>query len=90
MPEYKFEMWDEVKDKVSGFRGIVLGRAEYSTGCLHYFVAPKALDKNNAILNWENLDESRLVLVKRAKEEAEPKKRRGGPLPGKMRYPTEK
>jgi hypothetical protein len=34
-------------DKVSGFTGIITGRAEYLTGCEQFLVSPKASDTND-------------------------------------------
>ena len=36
MNKFKIRMGAKVTDKVSGFQGIVTGRAEYSTGCRQY------------------------------------------------------
>lgn len=62
MIKAKYEMGDTLKDIVSGYEGIVMVVALYSTGCLHYGLAPTKL-KDNVIGNWEWLDQSRLILV---------------------------
>jgi hypothetical protein len=53
-----------VKDKVSGFTGVVTSRCEYITGCVQYGVTPK-VDKEGKLLvsNW--FDEDRLTVLKR-------------------------
>ncbi len=60
---FKFENGDQLKDKVSGFVGIVMVRAEYSTGCIHYGLASEAKDGNIPEWNW--LDQSRVELSKK-------------------------
>jgi len=59
---FKFELGKKVKDQITGFTGIITGRAEYLTGCVRYLVTPKA-DKNNLKDSiWE--DEARLKEIK--------------------------
>ncbi len=76
--EFKFNMGDKVRDRISGFVGTVMGQYVYSTGCRHYGLAPLKLGKDGKIMEHENLDESRLILVESAKKE-NPKKAVGGP-----------
>lgn len=59
----KYGMGDTLKDIVSGYEGIVMVIALYSTGCLHYGLAPNKVKDDNSLGNWEWLDQSRLVLV---------------------------
>ena len=56
-------MYDKVKDKVTGFSGVILARCEYATGCSHYGVCPERLTKEGKSPEWEYIDESRLVLL---------------------------
>lgn len=39
---FEFEMGSKVKDKVSGMRGVVIGRADYISGCNQYLMQPDA------------------------------------------------
>jgi hypothetical protein len=66
MDSAKFSMRDVLKDKVSGFKGQVHGITYYSTGCIHYGLAPLKLNKEGLLLDWQWLDETRLMLVKKA------------------------
>jgi hypothetical protein len=59
----KFNLHDILRDAVSGFQGEVLAISRYATGCTHYGIAPKHTTKDGKIMEWEWLDESRLVLV---------------------------
>ncbi len=59
MKDFKIKLGVKAKDSVTGFSGIVVGRAEYITGCRQYCVTPKA-DKNKMNdANW--FDEDRLL-----------------------------
>lgn len=55
---------DSVRDKVTGFSGIILGRTEYATGCIQYGVCPTAMKKDGTFPDWQWLDESRLEVIK--------------------------
>lgn len=64
----KYDFGDLLKDNVTGFEGIVMVKALYSTGCLHYGLSPqKTADKDGAITDpqWIWWDETRLSLVKK-------------------------
>ena len=52
----------EVKDKVTGFMGIVTARASYLTGCDKYGVTP-IVDSDGRIHNPEWFDEGRLKII---------------------------
>ena len=56
------ELGYEVKDKVTGFKGIVTGRASYITGCDQYLIAPK--NKGATFENSIWIDEGRLKVGK--------------------------
>lgn len=59
---FKYENGDTLMDKVTGLVGVVMVRAEYSTGCHHYGIQPQKLESGKA-LEWDWLDQSRLELV---------------------------
>ena len=61
--EFKFQMLEIVKDKVSGYQGVVMVRSEFSTGCAHYGVASQSLTSEGKVKDWEYFDESRLISV---------------------------
>ncbi|KKK63622.1 hypothetical protein LCGC14_2992430 [marine sediment metagenome] len=60
--EFKFELGTTLRDKVTGFEGVVMVRAEYFTGCVHYGLQTREL-KDGRITDWEWIDGSRLILV---------------------------
>ena len=52
----------EARDKVTGFKGIVTGKAEYLTGCTQYGIVPKT-GKTGSMKSTEWFDENRLEVV---------------------------
>lgn len=42
MEQFKIELGATVTDRISGFKGIVTGRCDYTTGCNRYQVQPPA------------------------------------------------
>lgn len=50
------------KDKITGFTGILTGRAEYITGCTQYLVQPP-LNKEGAFVDAHWIDVDRLEEV---------------------------
>lgn len=55
-----FNLGDRVKDVVSGYEGVVVGRFEYWTGCNHYGVEAPAT--GNGKCPYETIDEQRLEI----------------------------
>jgi hypothetical protein len=58
--KFKFELGDELKDLVTGFTGIVMGRTQYFTGCNHYGLCSRKLAEGKEVDKWEWFDETRL------------------------------
>ena len=55
---------DECQDIVTRFRGLVTGKAAYSTGCNQVLVQPQ-LDSNGKFVEALWLDIERLVIIRR-------------------------
>ena len=53
----------EVKDKITGFKGIATGRCEYLTGCTQWLIIPTKLTKEGKRPEGEWFDEQRLIIV---------------------------
>jgi hypothetical protein len=53
------KLGDMVKDNITGFAGVVIGRAEYLFGCVRILVQPKAM-KDGRPVESEWVDEQRL------------------------------
>lgn len=79
----KIKMGDRVKDKVTGFTGIIVAKIEYLNGCEQYCVKP-LIDKDGKMSEGEYIDVDQ---VEPAGEEGikyitPPRKiRTGGPQP---------
>lgn len=81
------EFGDEVKDPVTGFRGVVLGRACWLNGCTRLGVQPQTLKSDGLPAEWQWLDEREAKLVKRAvlPSPREEMRKTGGPMPAERR-----
>ena len=64
----RFELGEVLKDGVTGFKGVAMVRAEYYTGCVHYGLQSKELNKDGKPIDWEWIDSTRLVRVKSVKK----------------------
>ena len=62
---------DEVKDIVTGFKGIVVGLHSYLYGCTRVSVQPKA-SKTNDLSDAKSFDEPSLVVIKSKKAKRGP------------------
>lgn len=56
-----FNNGDEVKDKITGFQGVVTGYTLYITGCNQVLVQPEMQEGKFVNAQW--MDEDRLELV---------------------------
>ncbi len=63
----KFNCGDFVSEKVTGYIGIIMGITYYSTGCVHYGLQPRELNKDGVPNDWQWFDESRLQLLEKDK-----------------------
>lgn len=75
-PEFKFGLGDEVKDEITGFKGIITCRTQWLNNCNTYGVQLTKL-KDGETRKREGFDEPQLELVK-AKVHKESRKT-GGP-----------
>jgi len=56
------KLGDKVKDKISGFTGIMTAKVEYLNGCNQIGIAPK-VDKEGKMRSVEYFDDIQVVLV---------------------------
>lgn len=70
---------DEVKDSVSGFTGIAIGRSEFLNGCARVGVQPK-VQKDGTLKDAVWFDEPQLTVLKKNKVKVGPRNT-GGPVP---------
>lgn len=61
----KFEHGTPVNDQVTNFSGLIVGYADYMTGCAQYLVQPKG-DKSHEYPEARWFDEGRLTFDKSA------------------------
>lgn len=59
------KLGSKVKDKITGFSGVVTGRVCYLSGCNQALVAPK-VGKDGSFKSAEWFDEQRLLVDKKA------------------------
>lgn len=77
MVDFTIPLLAHVEDKITGFAGVVTGRAEYATGCRQYSVQPPV--KNGEYRSGVWLDEDRLVQLPDTQPESVPVRNAGGP-----------
>jgi len=58
-----FNLGDKLKDRVTGFEGIVIARSEWLNGCKQYCLKPP-VDKDGKVQSGEWIDQEQLKLVK--------------------------
>lgn len=63
MTNFKFGFGTMLKDKITGYKGIVTARTEYFTGCRHYGLLRVGLTEKGGVPDSEWFDESRLEQV---------------------------
>jgi hypothetical protein len=80
---FKFRNGTKVKDKITGFTGIITARTDYLHGCARYFVEPE-VDENGNHREGHSFDEGSLKLVeeKRVEPTEVQTEKRGGPRQG--------
>jgi hypothetical protein len=76
MLEWKFELGDRVRDRVSGFKGIVTSRTEYLNGCQQYGIDPPADSVTGKMNEGYRIDGQQLELVDKGLNQTEPVKKR--------------
>ena len=61
----KVELGDFAKDTITGFEGIVTGKAEYLTGCDQFILQPKCIEDMAKYPDANWFDEGRLRVLSR-------------------------
>lgn len=77
MPEFKFNLGDEVKDTITGFPGVVICRSQWLNNCNTYTVQSKKL-KDGAPQTGQAFDEPQLTLLK--EKQVKTHQKTGGPI----------
>lgn len=55
-------MGKEAQDKITGIKGIIVGKCQYLFGCTQYGIAPKA-SKDGKRIDTEWFDEGRIEVI---------------------------
>lgn len=61
MNDFKFNLFQGVKDRATGFTGAIMARTQYATACNTYGVCSRTLKEDGTAKNWYWLEEDRLV-----------------------------
>ena len=64
---FKFGLGQMVQDIVTKYKGVIMARTEYMTGCNRYGILRRNLKETEGIPEWEWLDENRLTVIENAK-----------------------
>jgi len=75
-PKFKFKLGSVVKDRVTGFSGIIVYRTQWLNNCNTYGVKPQEL-KDGVPMKTQHFDEPDLSLMEKEKFKA--KRDTGGP-----------
>lgn len=82
MKTEKIQLGDLVRDTVSGFKGIAVGRTTWMFGCDRITVHPQGLTKEGKTFETMSFDEPSLEVLKKAKKKDVPENHTtGGPKP---------
>ena len=85
MNTFLYAKGDEARDKVTGFSGIITGRADYIAGCRQYSLSPRAKDDGSLPeALWFDEERIEVVIASAVTIEASPT---GGPS-GRERAPA--
>lgn len=80
MTKIKVELGDLVKDIVTGFKGVAVGRTTWLHGCDRISVQPQGVNKEGKTYDVQSFDEPQLEIVKKAKQKDKPENHStGGP-----------
>lgn len=72
----------KIKDRVTGFEGVAVGRVAYLNGCIQYLIKPEAREGKMVEEEW--IDEQTLEVIGQGllvDENGEAHESRGGPQP---------
>lgn len=78
---FEFNLGDEVKDQITGYKGFIVARCDYMTGCNRYGIGQK-MKKDGTLPKWQWFDEPSLKLTKKNVIDILPKGKKiktGGP-----------
>lgn len=65
----RINLGDEVKCKITGFKGIAVARTTWISGCDRINIQPKGVDKDGKIFESQSFDEPLIEVIKSGKVE---------------------
>lgn len=74
----KINLGDRVRDRISGFEGIVSAKSEYLNGCVRILVDPESLEDSGKLIKGAWFDDVQIELVEKSVLEIEGRPN-GGP-----------
>lgn len=83
MSLFKYNLGDEVKDRITGLKGIIIARTEWFNKCIRYVVQPVKLEDGKRV-EEAAFDEDQIVIVTADKVPPPSKIRTGGPQNDKI------
>ncbi len=60
---FKYELGAMLREVITGFKGVAMGRTQYFTGCNHYGLLSPILNKDGKPEEWQWFDETRLEQI---------------------------
>lgn len=82
--DWKFDLGDKVKDRVSGFSGMICIRSEHLNGCKQYGIYPP-VDKDGKMGDACYIDGEQLELIDKGLNETKPiERKQTGSAPTKI------
>jgi hypothetical protein len=75
--KFAHELGRQAKDKITGFKGIIIGRTEYLFGCNVYGLSPETLADGKR-MDTEWFDEGRIEIIGRGVLPKEVKAKKNG------------
>lgn len=80
MNEFEYDLGDEVRDTITNYCGVVIGRTQWLTNCNTYLVKSREL-KEGKPMDAVNFDEPSIELVKAKAVKEMAGLKTGGPTP---------
>lgn len=80
----KIELGDVVRDRISGFKGVVVCLAEWLNGCERVTVQPQKLKSDGSPIGLQTFDVDQIEIIKH-EDRSKFKNNTGGPYPNPTR-----
>lgn len=78
----EIELGDLVRDRITGFEGVVVAVTHWITGCARISIQPQSLNKEGQPTELATIDITQLELLEKEAFEVVDRSEKGGPRPG--------